>query len=121
MNASTRVFTAIASIAFPVGALTASSTQAQESGRAPDHESRLISAIQGLAEPDLKATYLGCSRDALLGTLDWDEIAACSVVYETLLTREFGGDFFALLAWSKSRSTDPAEIALGGVHPVERR
>jgi len=48
-------------------------------------------------------------------------IALCSIGYEILLTRTFGGDFFALLAWSRSQSTEATETAFNSVKPVESK
>jgi hypothetical protein len=59
------------------------------------------SPLETLSEPRLKSLYLTCSRAASRQLLASTEIGFCSVVYETLLTRVFGGDFHALLAWSK--------------------
>jgi hypothetical protein len=54
-----------------------------------------------LPELELKNTYSNCSREAMQRVLGSGEAALCSVVYEALLGRIFGGDFEALLAWSR--------------------
>jgi hypothetical protein len=64
-------------------------------------QSQADSPLEALSKPRLKSLYLSCSRAASEQMLTGSEIAACSVVYETLLTRVFDGDFHALLAWSK--------------------
>lgn len=120
MNSSTRVFTGLATFLLTVGVPTSPCTQAQESGRALDHESRLVSALRKLPEQGLKDFYLRCSRAADEGSLGSNEIALCSLGYEMLLNRAFGGDFFALLAWSRSQSREVTETAFDSVKPVER-
>ena len=57
-------------------------------------------AIDHLSHDQLKAIYLECDRTALAGQLTPSDIAFCSTIYETLKQRVFGGDFFALIAWS---------------------
>jgi hypothetical protein len=52
---------------------------------------------------ELKRIYLGCSSASLGGRLGTQGIAQCSVVYEALKNRAFGGDFEKLLAWSRSQ------------------
>ena len=52
----------------------------------------------------LKAAYLACSDAADRGELSNAEIMYCSVVYEELKRRAFGGDFERLLAWSRSET-----------------
>jgi hypothetical protein len=58
---------------------------------------------------ELKRAYLSCSGAALSGRLSGGEIMACSLVYEELKRRAFGGDFHKLLAWSKTQP--PAQRA----------
>ena len=50
----------------------------------------------------LKRAYLACNREAPGARQDSGAIMQCSVVYEALLQRGFGGDFARLLAWSKA-------------------
>jgi hypothetical protein len=63
--------------------------------------------LRALPEACLQHLYLGCSHEAMQGQLAVEEIAACSVVYETLLTSHFNGDFAALVAWSRSQPDAP--------------
>lgn len=65
--------------------------------------------ITQLADADLKAFYLRCSRAAMRGMLGSGETALCSVGYETLLKRTFAGDFTALLAWRRSQHRAPVD------------
>jgi hypothetical protein len=65
-----------------------------------------------LSEAQLKESYLRCSRAAVRGRLQSGEIAGCSIVYETLLKRVFGGDFRALIAWrSEAMGRPPRNTA----------
>ena len=68
-----------------------------------------------LAQPDrngpeavtvsqLKEIYLDCDRRAVGGSLNSSEIAGCSVIYEELKRRAFGGDFEKLRAWSQAQA-----------------
>ena len=51
----------------------------------------------------LKREYLACDRSAMSGRLSSGGIMHCSMVYEELKRRAFGGDFDRLLAWSNSQ------------------
>jgi len=51
---------------------------------------------------ELKRVYLSCDRAAAGGQLNTGGIMYCSIVYEELKRRAFGGDFEKLLAWSKA-------------------
>lgn len=53
----------------------------------------------------LKSIYLNCSRAAMTTPLDFGTTASCSLVYEELKQRVFGGDFHRLLAWSRQQPT----------------
>ena len=59
--------------------------------------------IEALSMQEAKQFYLDCSRAAMRGRLGSGETAVCSIGYEVLLERHFGGDFYALLAWSRSQ------------------
>jgi hypothetical protein len=105
------------SLRHSLGALTASvivlatapsptGAQALEPAVVSFHE-RATTQLGALPEPGLKAVYLHCSREASQYALRLGEAAYCSIVYETLLRRIFGGDFHALLAWSSTQRDDP--------------
>lgn len=55
----------------------------------------------------LKELYLRCSRESSQNLLGFREAVLCSFGHETLLKREFGGDFNALLAWWRVHRDDP--------------
>lgn len=63
--------------------------------------------LERLSDLDLKRYYLRCSQ-AARNELGSGGIALCSIGYELLLQRAFGGDFYALLAWSREQSGDSA-------------
>lgn len=62
----------------------------------------------------LKEAYLACNRDASSGGFNRAGIMRCSMIYEELKQRAFGGDFLRLLEWSSAQS--PAQNA-GDVQP----
>ena len=76
---------------------------------APTDGKTLVIALDSTSEHCLQQLYLRCSSEAMQGWLSSGGIAACSVVYETLLKRSFGGDFHALLRWSRQQPDDAAE------------
>ena len=51
----------------------------------------------------LKRACLSCSETALRGRLQTGAVQHCSVIYEELKWRAFGGDFLRLLAWSRAQ------------------
>ena len=53
---------------------------------------------------DLKRSYLACHRASMRLALDSGEAMHCSVVYEALKHRAFGGDFERVLAWSHKQA-----------------
>lgn len=59
--------------------------------------------VAEMPDAQLKRVYVACSNAALHGALGTSDIPFCSLVYEALLQRTFGGDFFALLAWSRAQ------------------
>lgn len=111
---------ATALYAFAAGAALAPAVQAGESGPA-GQERGLDTALRELPEQDLKRLYLQCGRAATPGSIGRAGIVLCSVAYEILLKRTFGGDFFALLAWSRSESKGQAEAAYHSAEPLEGR
>jgi len=79
------------------------------SAQTPDvgaHHEHLTRQLEVMPDSSLKTIYLGCSREAFQRSLGSGEIASCSIVYETLLRRSFGGDFMALLSWSRAQRDD---------------
>lgn len=68
-------------------------------------DSARITKMQQAPVEELKVLYQNCNREALAGRLDGGTIMACSMVYEALKQRAFGGDFARLLAWSRAPET----------------
>jgi hypothetical protein len=58
--------------------------------------------FERLSERDIKQYYLACAGEAIGRRIGSGEIKACSIAYDVLLTRHFGGDFMALLSWSRA-------------------
>jgi hypothetical protein len=61
------------------------------------------SQLKHLTIDDLKAIYAACNDAVLNGRIDFGTVAQCSVVYEELKERAFGGDFARLREWSRSQ------------------
>ena len=58
----------------------------------------------------LKRAYLACNDAAIGGRMGSGSVMQCSIVYEALKRRAFGGDFGKLLAWSQAQ---PPAVATG--------
>jgi hypothetical protein len=115
MKAASAVFAALGIIVLNVGLLGPVHAQ----GRAAVATDEQL--IRQLSESDLKALYLWCSRAVLEGRLSGTHIPLCSVGYDTLLTRTFGNDFGALLAWSKGQTDGDRKVAsVNDGTPAER-
>lgn len=72
---------------------------------AADRTQSVEGELESVAVDRLKTVYLECSRAALAGRLSSAAIMQCSVVYEELKSRAFGGDFDKLLAWSNAQAS----------------
>jgi hypothetical protein len=99
------VLAAAASIGALLAAAPAPAQTALEPVAAPQPEATVVIHLETLSDERLKAFYLGCSDAATARQLGSGEIALCSIGYEMLLKRSFGGDFMALLAWSKQHGS----------------
>jgi len=60
-------------------------------------------ASQAIPVDELKRTYLACNRAATASRMSSGSIMQCSIIYEELKRRAFGGDFDKLLAWSRAQ------------------
>jgi hypothetical protein len=58
-----------------------------------------IASLEQMPESCLKAVLVECDRSANGGLLDLDSAALCSMDYEALLHKAFGGSFREMLAW----------------------
>lgn len=75
-------------------------------------EAELVAKLEKAPHEELKSVYTDCSQEAETRMLGAGEAATCSIVYETLKRRVFGGDFAALLAWSRAqRAAQPVAKA----------
>lgn len=59
----------------------------------------IIARYEQLPDRCLKTLFSDCSSAARQTMLDGSTAAVCSIGYEALLRRSFGGDFEGLLAW----------------------
>lgn len=66
-----------------------------------DRFANAAARIEALSEADLKEFYLNCARASVRERVSPGEIQLCSIGYERLLHRSFGGDFRALLEWRR--------------------
>jgi hypothetical protein len=73
----------------------------------PDRQERLAQ-LETLPDTCLKTMVVKCSDTASEQMLDPGSAATCSMSYEALLKRGFGGDFQAMLAWWRSQRTASA-------------
>ena len=64
----------------------------------PDRE-ETISSMEEMPENCLKTLVVLCGRSANQGLLDLGSAAMCSMGYEALLRKGFGGSFHAMMAW----------------------
>jgi hypothetical protein len=67
------------------------------------HRQDRIAQYEGLGEHCLKRLAIECNAAASRQLLDAGSAFACSMGYEALLRRGFGGDFQAMLAWWRTR------------------
>jgi hypothetical protein len=74
--------------------------------------------FEHLTTDELKRLYLQCSATSF-DRLGSGGVAYCSVAYEELKRRAFGGDFAKLLAWSRTQPDAPE--AASPPSPVSRR
>jgi hypothetical protein len=91
-------------VAAVLAAPLASAQSSLEAVAVPAHGRSIAAHLHDLPPARLEAFYLACSDAALAGRLGHGELAVCSMGYETLLQRRFGGDFTALLAWSRRQA-----------------
>lgn len=68
----------------------------------------------------LERDFWLCERASMRYMLDLGTAAHCSVVYETLKARRFGGDFKALLAWWQANKDAHVAQAADPARPVAR-
>jgi hypothetical protein len=69
------------------------------------------SPLSGATPAQLQLTYLQCEEQAQAALLDSATAASCSIVYEELKQRVFGGDFNRLHAWWRQQQVRAASTA----------
>ena len=102
----------LAALALAAGAADLQAQTESESGAAcalpTSHSNPLMDRLGDLARYEqlpqhcLKIIVKRCDAATMEGVLDFGSAAACSLSYEALLKRGFGGDFNALLVWWQS-------------------
>jgi len=95
-------FTPLDSTAPTRGASSVIPSESGSIGR--DRRDPTLQAPAQLWEHELKAFYVRCSEQSIERRLDGGEAMACSIAYEVLLRKYFGGDFEVLLAWSRAQA-----------------
>lgn len=101
----------LSSLFFAAGTAIAGTALAQPADVAPffGFEAELVAKLEAAPNEELKSVYNDCSREAETRLLGAGEAAVCSIIYETLKRRVFGGDFAALLDWSRAQRTAQPE------------
>jgi hypothetical protein len=66
---------------------------------------------------ELKVAYLDCEHRASKALLDTADAARCSLVYEALKQRAFGGDWTRLLTWWHGQRPAPSAAMPHGPAP----
>lgn len=76
---------------------------------------QLRAHFERLPDRDLEHLFLRCSRESSQGLMGFGEAALCSIGFEALKKRKFGGDFDAMLAWWRLHRDEPldAQARLG--------
>ena len=69
----------------------------------------LLAQYERLPPACLQDLVLACTAATNRALLDFGSAAVCSFGYEALLSRRFGGDFRALLAWWHGERTAPLQ------------
>ena len=95
--------------------------QSKAPSLADDPLARLEAQLEQATADQLKAIYIDCSSEAKQRLLGTGEAMACSIVYETLKRRVFGGGFEALFAWSRTQRTAQASDRGASPIPASRR
>jgi hypothetical protein len=109
------VFGCAAALALLPASAQAQAAAAQAAAcQAPEYDGPLllnrqerITQYEGLGEHCLKRLVEECNSAASRQLLDAGSAFACSIGYEALLKRGFGGDFQAMLAWWRNRAAAP--------------
>jgi hypothetical protein len=63
------------------------------------HRAATIASLERLPESCLKSLLVACSEHADQQLMDGASAAMCSMGYEALLRKSFGGNFHEFMAW----------------------
>src|SRR4051812_29615586 len=102
------LWAALAACALPAASETPCELPASESMNLLSERSEVLRQVEQLPAQCLKTIVRECSGGADKGLLDFSSAAMCSISYEALLQKGFGGDFPALLAWWREERTSAA-------------
>ena len=75
-------------------------------GNVLTHREETISRMEQLSETCLKVLMVQCSESANMQLLDLGSAAMCSMGYEALLRKGFGGSFVAMMMWWKGERAE---------------
>jgi hypothetical protein len=73
--------------------------------------------LNAMSADAIKTLYGQCSQEAIERRLGGGEVAFCSIVYQVLLERHFGGNFESLLAWSRQQRAAGPDMQRDSVGP----
>jgi hypothetical protein len=71
------------------------------------HRAETIASMQHLPDSCLKSMLVECDETARASLVDPGSAALCSMGYEALLRKSFGGSFGAMLAWWQQGGAPP--------------
>ena len=75
---------------------------------------QLRAHLEQVPERDLERLFLRCSRESSERFMGFGEAALCSIGFEALKKRKFGGDFNAMLAWWRLHRDETPDASLPG-------
>jgi hypothetical protein len=67
----------------------------------------IVAQMNDVPAHELRHVYLACARESKQRLLDIGEAVVCTTVADTLLAREFHGNFEALLSWWRTHRDEP--------------
>ena len=73
---------------------------------------RVRAHLERVPEQELERLFLRCSRESSERLMGLDEAALCSIGFEALKKRKFGGDFNAMLAWWRLHRDQPKDSGI---------
>ena len=60
--------------------------------------------VRAMSIAELKGVYLGCEQSSTESRLDTGDVMYCSLVYEELKEKGFGGEFWRIRSWLEGQS-----------------